>query len=195
MNYHIAKEYQISTPRAELPVSLATAKSFMKVSSNSEDTLITMLIGAATNMFERFTNRVVITTSFTTYRTDDFCFELRRGDFQSLTSVEYLVEGTLTAYDFAAKLVQTQRQPYALFVPKNSGTDPIPDDHEANIKIVFVAGMADDEDGTPADVKLIILQLVAFLYENRADCSEEKIPDMLKEQMEIFKLRSLGGRL
>lgn len=188
-----AFKYEVETPRLEPAVTLATVKTWLKVTTTSEDAIINTLIDAATTEFERYTNLILVTTEFKTYRNSSFCFELRRGNFQSLTTVKYLLDSVWTTFDFAANLVQTQQQPYALYVSKENSSDPIPDNQPANVEIVFKAGYGDSESDVPGSIQLLLMQMIAFFYENRGDCSAEALPEMIKNSLNNYKLRSIGG--
>src|SRR6056297_1008518 len=100
VKYKRAFTYNVTTAPAALPVSLETVKAFLKISGTAEDTILTLLIEAARDYAEKYTNRILINTTFTTFR-DDFNdnFLLRKSKLQSITSFEYLSNGSFTAVD------------------------------------------------------------------------------------------------
>ena len=56
------KTYQVITPASTYPVSLTEAKSHLKVDTTADDTYITSIIKAATQLSEEYTNRFFIAT-------------------------------------------------------------------------------------------------------------------------------------
>ena len=56
------KTYQVITPASTYPVSLTEAKSHLKVDTTADDTYITSIIKAATQLSEEYTNRFFIDT-------------------------------------------------------------------------------------------------------------------------------------
>lgn len=201
-----AYEYIVTTPRLAPALDIDEAKVYLKVTNTVEDTLIAMLIEAVADLFEDCTNLILVTTAFQTFRdagsdlglnygrtTGGFNFELRRGNFQSLTAVNFLLDGTFTAYDFAANLTQTRRQPYACFVPKVNVATPLPDANPANVRIDFLAGFGDSDSDIPAGIQMLLQQMLMFFYQNRGDCSKEALPEMIVSQLDKYRLRSIGA--
>ena len=192
-----AFEYELTQDRQALPISLADAKSFLKITSTAEDAIITTMIGAAADFFEDFTNKILITKQFRTYRDYYHCdgIELRRGNFQSIEDVSLLNNGTWSAYDFAANLTERQRQPYGWFILKNGAASLSTNASAAGIRIDFKAGWGDASSDLPADVILLLLQLTAFMYENRGDCAAETLPGMVLTGLKKHRIYDLNGRL
>ncbi len=56
------KTYQVITPASTYPVSLTEAKSHLKIDTSADDTYITSIIKAATQLSEEYTNRFFIAT-------------------------------------------------------------------------------------------------------------------------------------
>ena len=76
-----------------LAVSLAEVKLWLDVTVSTDDALITSLIKTAEKCFEDYTGRILITTTFKTFR--DFWgagYELMKSPLQSLSSVKYYDE-------------------------------------------------------------------------------------------------------
>jgi len=93
--------YSIVTPAASEPITLTEAKNFLRVDGTDDDTLIEALIGAAREMCEQYTRRILVTTvvdeyfdSFPNYRnaTDKDIIYLSRGPVQSIGSVKFVDE-------------------------------------------------------------------------------------------------------
>lgn len=187
--------YDIIEAPVNLALDLAEVKLFLKIDDTSEDSLLTMLIKAASNEFENFTNRILITTKFRTYR-DNFCqFELRKGNFQELTLMEYFSNDAWNTYDYVNNLAEIQRAPYAQFKEKDDVAANIVLDEPSQVKIEFTAGYGDDSTDIPAEIQLILMELVLFLYANRGDCADEDYPNFLKSKMDRYKLRSISAQM
>jgi len=170
--YKKAFTYNVTTAPASLPVSLDTVKSYLKLSGTAEDDILTIFIEAARDFAEEYTGRTLINTTFTTFR-DDFNDDLtlRRSKLQSLTSFEYLLNGSFTAVNSSLYGV-TNENDYSSIFEKDDQNFP---DLDANIpqavKIVFIAGYGASSSDIPSSLRLALLAHIADMYANRGDCS------------------------
>lgn len=178
-------------------VTLAEAKSFLRVTFTEEDTLISSLIVSSTIQAEQYMRRNLLTTTWTNYRSsfhEDLT--LRRGGFQSVESIEYLLDGTYQT------LATTE---YEATIGGSYGVicrvDPVGHDEACNaVKITFKTGFGDDPIDVPENIKIAIRFNVASLYVNRGDCSDAcgvGIPESAKAIYNKYKLIDIvgGGRL
>ena len=101
-----AYTYKVTSAPAVTPISVAEVKSFAKISTSSDDAIITMMIETATRYAEQFTHRDFITRTYETFRdqfpgdyqgfgystsnSGNYGFELRRSPLQSIESVKYV---------------------------------------------------------------------------------------------------------
>lgn len=167
-----AHTYVVITPPATTPITLATAKAYLKITTTDDDALITALITATTDFAEKFMKKDLITKTWKTFR-DDFFFDeiiLRRSPLQTVDRFEYLVATVLTpvpAEDFY-NTVETDYSRIALVDGKQFPTDG--DVRLQNIEIDFKTGFGDSEADIPEDIKTALLAHIAMLYENRGDC-------------------------
>jgi uncharacterized phiE125 gp8 family phage protein len=155
----------ITAPAAE-PVSVATAKTYLRVDGSDDDALITSLIKAAREKAEELTRRAFITQtwdmSFNEWPSD-WRLKVYRPPLQSITSVKYLdsdnVEHTWTDYtvDIASEpgVIILESLPSASL--RRSGA----------ITVRFVAGYGAAGSNVPERINNAILALVAHWYENR----------------------------
>ena len=67
----MANSWTISTAAEALPVSLAAMKLFLRVDTADDDAIITVLLGAATDMVQTCTNRQLVNASYT-WNSDSF---------------------------------------------------------------------------------------------------------------------------
>lgn len=170
----------IAAAPSNLPVSLTEAKGYLRVDGTDDDALITTMIKAATEFGERYTRLFFVQRSVVTYR-DSFSnsLELRRGPLASVTSVERMVAGVLTAVSTGVYFATVSNSFSSLSLKTGQQWPTDEDDQEQAIKITFVAGMAVDEadPSVPDDIKTAILAHVAKLYENRGDCADDNTAD------------------
>jgi uncharacterized phiE125 gp8 family phage protein len=157
----------ITAPTVE-PVSVETAKSFLRVDQTSDDTLIASLVKAAREKGESMARRAFITQTLEQIFDDwpsDGAFVLWRPSLQSVTSIKYTdfdgVEHTLAASEYT---VDADSQPGKVWID-NTPAEALAD--SGGIVIRFVAGYGDAAANVPERIKLAILSLVAYWYESR----------------------------
>ena len=160
---------KLITPASTYPVTLADAKSHCKVDIADDDTLITALITAATEMAEQKTGRAIMTQTLE-LSLDAFpeAFELTRVPVQSITSVKYYdttgtqqtLSNTLYALDAADDFG------FAYISPVYAGVWPDTRDQINAVAVRYVAGYA-DAASVPQSIKNWILLMVSTMYENR----------------------------
>ncbi len=148
-------------------VTLSEMKEFLKVTNALEDTLIQSLINAAIFRAEKKMNRDILTANWINFRDTFFSdLTLRRGAFQSLTTVEFLQSGSyvvLAATEFIVRIGGSFGVICEINAP-DSGT-------ECNlVKISFKTGFGDAAANVPEDIKTAIKFDVSNLYSNRGDC-------------------------
>jgi uncharacterized phiE125 gp8 family phage protein len=157
---------------AATPVSLAEAKTHLRVLHSADDTYIGTLISAATEHLEGrggILGRALVTQTLE-WR---FCafpacgaIKLPLPPLQSVTSVKYIdtagIEQTMSASDYvvdAETLVGQVRLAYGKIWPATR-------DEENAVRIVFVAGYGAASE-VPVPLKQAILLLIGHFYVNR----------------------------
>lgn len=185
-----AWEYQVISREDKSLVKIADLKAFMKVTSKREDSVIQDSLSAAVLWFERYTGLTLAVTQFRTFR-DDFgnLKELRRTPFISLEKIEFLLNDVFTAFDLTKTTID-RRQPFIQIRLKQDQQYPVDIDREVSaVKIEFTAGHG-KHCKIPADIQLALKQLALFFFENRGDCADEKIPDMIKGVADNNRIRT-----
>lgn len=161
----------IVTQPASEPLSVAEAKSHLRVDISDDDTLIGEYITAARVYAEGMTRRAFVeqTWDFTLDRFQIAGIKLPIQPVTSVTYVRYVdstgstqifTEGTspdVTKYD-----VFTDR-PRTLIVPKYNQVWPDTRDHPESVTVRFVAGYST----FPGDLKQALRLMVGHQYENR----------------------------
>lgn len=157
-----------SKPECDV-VPLTEMKDYLRISTTVDDNLIESLIQAGVGIAEKFMRRDIITTTYENYRESFFeDLTLRRAGFKSVTSVEYLKDGTY-------QTMATSN--YTVSIGGSYGQiceiESVPSiDHDCNaVRITFTTGFGDDPDQIPEQIKTAIKIYVAFMYENRGDCN------------------------
>lgn len=188
----------ISTaPTEPEAVSLATAKAYLKVTTDADNGLIEIFLFAAIDFAEKFTGRDFITREYETFR-DFFSntisegyytfggnpalgtlfldtnngnvgFEIRRSPLQSIESIEYLKDGVLTPV--TTEFYNTLETDYSEVLTVENARWPEDADRRLQaITITFKTGFGAADTDMPAWVTEGVLQHVANMYTNRGDC-------------------------
>lgn len=162
----------LTTPPAVEPVSVETAKAWLRVSHFEDDALIADLIGSAREHVETRTGLALITQSWRE-RLEDWprdrlsasglAVQLKRAPLVSVEAVRVRGrDGALTDWNSAEYRVETGEPgrlvavlPFAL---------PRPEARGGGIEIDFTAGFGEAPDDVPAPLRAAILHLVAASY-------------------------------
>jgi uncharacterized phiE125 gp8 family phage protein len=182
---------KLKTPPSVEPITLAEAKSHLRITSTDEDALIETWIKAAREWCEGYQNRAYITQTWE-LALDSFpnerIMKIPLPPLQSITSIKYYdPEGTETVFSSDDYEVDTYSEPgrvslgygkswpYATLRPVNG------------VIIEFKAGYGDTADDVPEQVKQAVKVLVGELYEHREATD-------VKELKEIpFAVKALLG--
>lgn len=165
--------YRETGTTGPLPLTVKEVKSYLKIDSDADEEVITLLISAVTSYAEGYTSRDLRTRSW--IATLD-CFqdrmELRKSEITSITSIKYFdttpIEQTVSADDYYLR----KDHWWGVVLRKKSASWPVDVDTEQaeqRITIEFKTILPTNFD----EIKVALLQLVANLYENRGDCETE----------------------
>lgn len=157
--------YEVLTEGDE-PLSVADAKTFMRVETDADDDLIDVLISAARVSAENFTNRSFLARTWRVSFPGSLCGqnEIKRSPVTSVSSVEEWNETSEdwdTVEDTVVRLTNgfaTVRYPYAIAEPE---------DAPYGVRISFAGGYTSET--LPKALLQALKMHVAFLYENRGD--------------------------
>ena len=160
----------LKTAPSTTPISLAQAKTFLRVDSSFDDdnSYITSLINVATQQVETFTRRRLLPQTYNLYH-DYFpsYIDLQVGPIISVSSIKYFdnnnVEQTLatTQYDVDDKV-----KPGRIYESEN-GSFPDTYDRPNAINIEFIVG--DNIANIPQPIIQAIYIIIGRYYENRQD--------------------------
>jgi len=179
----------VHTEPASEPLSQSETKSYLRVTDSGDDALITSLIVTARKIAEEHMSRAIITQtmrlfidSIDVYREPLFD-GIRTGadlnyhknfidlPFPEVTAISHVkaYDDSDTATTFASSkyYLDNARQP-ARLVLRTGETFPTALRVANAIEVQYVTGYA-DASSVPAPIKIALLQIVAFLYEQRGD--------------------------
>lgn len=197
--YKKAFTYNITTPPANLPITLDDMKTYLKISGAAEDSILTLFIEAARDFGQKYTGRTFINTGFTTFR-DDFGddFTLRRSKLQSITSFDYLLGGVSTAVDPTTYGVTDESAYSSIYLTEGASFPCDQDNIPEAVTIVFVAGYGENPSDIPAGLRLAIMAHVAYMYSNRGDCgggdcSGSNLPTSVSNLYNEYRILTIGS--
>lgn len=174
---------------------LALIKVHLKLdpTDSSDDPYLTLLTRACIQYAEKYTKRTFVIATFEHYR--DFfqdLIELRRSQFQALTSFEYSKDDSFIAVDSALYYTTKEYDFSKIVLKENSGYPTDIDNIAQAIKIIFTAGMANSLHELKSDLQIALLNHIAVIYENRGDCDTasiaENIPSTSKAIYDKYRI-------
>ncbi|MEI9989915.1 MAG: head-tail connector protein [Rhizomicrobium sp.] len=166
----------LTTPPALEPVTLAEAKAHLKVDTADDDALITAMITAARARAEWHTGRALIAQAWTLHLDcwpASGTIEIPLPPLQSVVSVtSYARDDSAAVLSPSLYTVDAASAPARLAL--KTGAPPPTNLRNVNaLAIAFTAGYGAAASDVPGLLKEAILELVAFLYENRGEAPAE----------------------
>ena len=168
----------VTAPTQE-PVTTAEAKTHLRVSGSSHDTLIDTLISAARGLVEATLCKRALTTQTWDLFLDGFprCILVPRPPLVSVTRVKYVNEaGTLTTISAADYRVDTKSAPGRITPAYNLTWPPTRAVTNA-VEVRFVAGYGNRTD-VPQEIKQIVLLLVGVWFEHPEAVSSASLTEV-----------------
>jgi uncharacterized phiE125 gp8 family phage protein len=160
--------FLLTSPAAE-PVSLAAAKSYLRVEHDADDDIISGLISAARLQVEAQTRRALITQTWRLRRDAwpaDGRLSVLPAPLRDVVAARIFdAAGSPHAIDLQGFTTDTAAAPAVIgFVPWSL---PVPGRSLAGIEIDLEVGYGDEPDEVPQPLRRAIELLVAHWYENR----------------------------
>jgi hypothetical protein len=184
----------LHTAPASEPITLAEAKSYLRVDSSGDDALITSLISTARKLCEEHTQRAFMTQTYELFLdaledVEDGLWEgIRTGPYINyyknyielpmppVVSVSHIktYDDNDTATTFSANnyYVDNARQP-ARVVLRTGETFPTALRVANAIEVKYITGYS-SASAVPEPIKFAIYQVLTYLYEHRGDMYEGK---------------------
>ena len=162
------RTYQVVTPASTYPVSLTEAKAHLKVDITTDDTLITNLIIASTQLSEEYTNRFFINTVINQTCTTFLDLKsLFKSKVISVTHVKYYdSNNVLQTLDAADYVVNKQFEPCQINAAVDFSFPDIADRIDA-VECKYSVGYGTAASDVPNAIKQAILLTIGNYYANR----------------------------
>jgi hypothetical protein len=206
----------VTTAPSATPITLAEAKSFLRIDTSDEDALINTLIGAARDFAEEYTGRTLINTTYK-LSLDGFIEDqvpikeglyqapymnfykryipLARPPLSSVTSVKtFTDDDTESTFASSKYYVDTQRNPGRI-VLRDGETWPT-DLRVANaIEITYVAGYGSATSDVPQAIKVGMREHITYLYEHRGEVEPNlaNFPILAKQLYQPYRVLSFSN--
>ncbi|MGU3399804.1 phage head-tail connector protein [Brucellaceae bacterium D45D] len=181
--------FLVTPPELE-PVTIENARAFLRLSSNSEDTILERLIKTARELVEAETGLALINQTWR-LRVNRWPRSGRLALFKfpvtAITMVvAYRTDGTAVSFPPEEFTLQDGRRPQRLYMA------PYPEAALlCGLEVDFVAGFGATAASVPEALKQAILSLTAHLYESRAGVDAAAtpltIPPIVNQMVESWR--------
>lgn len=207
---------QLVTEATDYPVSLTKAKDHLRLSDQSDDGLVRGLIIAGTAMVEELTQRSLINRTYRLYvdyvhETDyalwegtrvgpDISYrrnyiELTKPPLVSVTSIKSYDDGdAATVFSSDSYYVDTANTPPRV-VLRDGQSWPTGIRAANGLEIEYIAGYGSNDTDVPEPLRIAILQIITFLYENRGDeMDKSTVPSIVKSLIQPYRVMAFNSR-
>lgn len=188
------RTYQVVTPASTYPVSLTEAKSHLKVDTNADDTLITNLIIAATQISEEYTNRFFIETVVNQTSTSfNGLNELFKSKVRSVTHIKYYdSDNTQQTWASSNYVVNNEFEPCQINLVVGESLPSIAQRVDA-VECRYTVGYGSAASDVPDVIKQAILLTLGNWYENRMSVVigriSTELPQSAKWLLDTYKVQ------
>lgn len=182
------------TPPALEPVTVADARAYLRISTNSEDDILRRLIATARELVEAETGMALIDQTWR-LRVDRWPRSGRLAIFKypvkSVVSVvAYRPDGTAISFAPEEFVLHHERRPQRVYMTQYPDAASF-----TGLEVDFIAGFGETSVGVPDAMKQAILTLTAHLYESRAgvdaDATSRTIPPIVSQLVESWRRVSI----
>ena len=205
----------VTAPTTE-PLTRTEVKSFLRIDTTDDDTLVDVLIETARQFAEEYIGRTLIHTTYK-LSLDGFIEDqvpIKEGLYQApymnfykrfiplprppLVSVTHLktFDDADTESTFASSkyFVDTQRNPGRL-VLRDGETFPTGLRVANGVEITYVGGYGSSSSAIPSPIKLVMREHITFLYEHRGDVEPNlaNFPLIAKQLYQPFRVLSFSN--
>jgi len=159
------------------PITLEEAKAWMRVDGSSDDAIITSLITQARELVENYLNVSIVQTTLVLNATARKELVLPYGPVQTITSVKDEA-GNDVDYTYNEFYINFDQGTYSVTGGSSMYVDTI---------TTYDAGKA----AIPAGLKLGLLEVILWLYENRGDSSGFQMMLMQNQNLQVYRLNNV----
>ena len=173
------KSFKVTTAPAIEPVTVAEAKTQLRIDGSDEDTLIGNYITVARQTLEVLMRRAFITQTIT-LSYDSFPTEMRlpRPPAIAVTSISYIdTDGASQTWSSSNYTLDSQIEPASVVLAYDKSFPSIRTQANA-VTVVYTAGYGTATTDVPESIRLAIRLLVGSYYENREATSVAKVNDL-----------------
>ncbi|MGW6776605.1 head-tail connector protein [Brucella pseudogrignonensis] len=168
------------TPPALEPVTIADARAFLRISTDSEDDVLRRIIKTACELVEAETGLALVDQTWR-LRVDRWPRSGRLAIFKypvkAVTAVvAYRPDGSAIGMEPEEFMLQHGRRPQRVYMAQYPDAQTF-----CGLEVDFIAGFGETGVEVPDALKQAILTLTAHLYENRAglDTAKAELPTMV----------------
>ncbi len=164
--------FTVTMPPGSEPVTLDELKDYLRIDDTSQDDLLNVLIEAARVRVEQQTRRALITQTVTAVFADwpgdaSDGLVLPVGNAAAISSVKYYdADNTQQTVSSADYFLVAATQP-ARLIFKDAFTSPDVFDREDAVEVVFTAGFGASAASVPQLLKVAVMGLAAYWFEQR----------------------------
>lgn len=180
------------TPPVLEPVTVADARAFLRISTDSEDDILRRIIKTARELVEADTGLALIDQTWR-LRVDRWPRSGRLALFKypvkAVTAVvAYRCDGTAISMEPEEFMLQHGRRPQRVYMAQYPDAQSF-----CGLEVDFIAGFGETGVEVPDALKQAILTLSAHLYENRAglDGATSELPPMVGQMVDSWRRISL----
>lgn len=184
---------KVVTPPASLPVTLAEARAWLRLTDDSEDTLVNSAIKTATDFVERWARRSLLTQTLEMHLDQwprDGVIELRRPPIQSLTSIQWRYNA-ISAYQTLDSALYVFDNPDddrpARITRRYSAVWPFLYGEPDSIVIQYVAGWIT----VPEEIRTAVLRLTERIFDSRGQSMDSSMSDGVDMLLRPYKVHSV----
>ncbi len=168
--------YALITPPAAEPITLAEAKSHLRLDDTNEDTLLAALIRSAREHLERATGLSLITQTWRLYLDsipEDGVIQIARGPVQTIESLTlYDASGEELSLPLTGHILDGHARPARLVLGRAVSAGQ----HINGIEIDFSAGFGESGAEVPDTLKRAMLMHVAQMFSFRGTVAVDDQP-------------------
>lgn len=168
---------ELVTPPASEPVNLTTLKDHLRINLNDEDTILSLYLTAARQLFENLSGRQLMEATWKLYL-DSWpkVIYLPKPPLKTLVSVKYYdANDQLQTLDPSAYTLDAKREPARIHV--NDTWPTLTDTVRPKVVVEFQAGKTNAAD-VPEIVRQGIMLLAGTYYANRESLTEAKLEEL-----------------
>jgi uncharacterized phiE125 gp8 family phage protein len=193
-----AKNYILETPAISPAIELSYIKEVSKIDNDAYDSLLLSLIKVATEYGEKITGRDFINK---TYKGFLNCFpactsrgiQIRKAKLQSITSIQYYVDGILTTFDSSNYYITESDNGYSsIYLNEDKEWPSDVDNRQQAVVITFVAGYGEDSCDIPATLQRAMAAHIELLRANSGDC--EDVDGVSRQAMQLYQPFTLSNK-